>query len=253
MFAHNGKRPNVAPCTNQRNCSPALVTAETKGSVSHIAAATSGWLPSDFSPFSRPLCVEIAGEKALFHIPQVAPKSAKAWKRAVRGWWMQVWTWQCKSGDRVCVHRGEICRQNKRSHGAWSGWSENCFVTCLVSLLASGAFYKMKPTFHKRKGPEDQNKLLCSTVPQVTKYQPNAKAIVSASLNPLKSFLALWQLCVHPALHSSHNPSSKGPFQDASPTEVQTNDEEMTLMLNLLPPCPQHPYSLLLLAPQPRL
>lgn len=80
MFAHNGKTHNVVPCTNQINCSLALVTAETKGSVSHIAAATSGWLPLNFSPYLRPLCVHTAEERALFHIPQVAP-SAQAWSR----------------------------------------------------------------------------------------------------------------------------------------------------------------------------
>lgn len=97
-------------------------------------------------------------------------KIGQGLKQAVRAWWMQVLTWQCKSGNWVCMHHGEICCQNNRSHGAWSGWSENYVATRLVSLLASEVFYKMKPIFHKIKGPEYQNKLLRSTVTQVTKY-----------------------------------------------------------------------------------
>jgi len=54
------------------------VTAKTKGSVSHIATAASGWLTANFSPSLRPLCVQAAGEIMLIHTPQGAPKPAKA-------------------------------------------------------------------------------------------------------------------------------------------------------------------------------
>lgn len=81
MFAHNGKTQNAAPCTDQINCSVASVTAETKGSVSLIVAATSGWLPPHFCPDLRPLQSQ-SREGTLFLIPQVAPEQA----RARRGW-----------------------------------------------------------------------------------------------------------------------------------------------------------------------
>lgn len=102
-------------------------------------------------------------------------KTSKGLKQAVGAWWMQVLTWQCKSGNWLCVLRGEICCQNNRSRGALSGWSENYFATCLVSVLASEVFYKMKWLFHKIKVPEYQNKLLCSTVTQLTEHYANAK------------------------------------------------------------------------------
>lgn len=80
MFAHSGKTHHVVPCTDQINCSVALVAAETKGSVSLIVAATSGWLPSHFSPDLRPLHIPKSGKEhcLLFQVPQVAPKGAKA-------------------------------------------------------------------------------------------------------------------------------------------------------------------------------
>lgn len=175
MVTHNGKTHKVAPCTNQRNCSLALVTAETKGSVSHIAAATSGWLPSNFSPLlEASLCSNSRRRNIISHTSG-STKIGQGLTQAVRAWWMQVLTWQCKSGNWVCMHHREICCQNNRSHGALSGWLENYFATCPVSLLASEVFYKMKPIFHKIKGAEYRNKLLHSTVTQVTEHQPNAK------------------------------------------------------------------------------
>lgn len=82
MFAHNGKAHNAAPHTDQINCAVALVTAETKGSVSLIVAATSGWLPSHFSPDLEASPHPKNRERTLFHIPQVAPK----WPKTRRGW-----------------------------------------------------------------------------------------------------------------------------------------------------------------------
>lgn len=143
----------------QINCSLAPVTAKTKGSVSHIATAASGWLTPNFSPCLRPLCSSNRRKNAVSHTSG-STKTSKGLKQAVGAWWMQVLTWQCKSGNWLCVLRGEICCQNNRSHGALSGWSENYFATCLVSVLASEVFYKMKWLFHKIKVPEYQHKLL---------------------------------------------------------------------------------------------
>lgn len=92
------------------------------------------------------LCSNSSRKNIVSHISG-STKMSQGLKQAVR-----VLTWQCKSGNWVCMHHGEICCQNNRSHGALSGWSENYFATCLVSLLASEVFYRMKPIFHKTKG-----------------------------------------------------------------------------------------------------
>lgn len=97
------------------------------------------------------------------------PKTGQGPEQAVGTWWTQVLTRQCKSGNWVRMHSGEICCQNNRSHGTLSGSSENYFATYPVSLLASEVFYKMEAIFHKIKGPEYQSKFLHSTVAQVSK------------------------------------------------------------------------------------
>ena len=119
MFEHNGKTHNVASCTNQINCSLALVTAETKGSVSHIAAATSGWLPSNFSPYLRPPCVQIAGERTLFHISQVAPKWAKVWSRVWEGNGSKFWHGSAKVGIEFACIMGRFAVRIIDLMGLW--------------------------------------------------------------------------------------------------------------------------------------
>lgn len=199
------------------------------------------WLEASPCPKSR--------ERTLFHTPQVAPRCAKA----RRGWEdvldvsfaMTAQKW----GLSLRTPQGDLLSQ------LWISWGLEwlirelfhnlpCFPSCLR------AFYKLKPIIHKIKGPEYPNCSVEESLRLPSTTQRRAKAELPVSINPLKSCLSLQQLWDHPAWESSPDLSSNGPFQDSSSIKAQIGDEEMTLILGVLP-CSQHPHSLLPPAPQP--